>query len=269
MIYTPTILTIAGSDNYGGAGLEIDRKSIHALGGYALSATTALTAQNSTGVKSTLATPTEYLSSQLEAILEDIEIDAVKIGMLANADIIEVVSKAIDKYSLKNIVLDTVLVSSSGRYLLEPSAVDTMISMLFPRVNLITPNIPELDHLLGIEYDSSNPNTEIVYKALESWGTDAILIKGGHSGDTNLATDYLLESNGTIESFSANRVDTTHTHGTGCLLSSAIATNLAIGYPLNKSISLAKIFLTNKLIDSSSLKLRYKEPKSGRREPIF
>ena len=136
---TPTILTIAGSDTYGGAGLQIDIKTIHSLGGYALSVPTALTAQNSTGVKGVFSVPAEVFEKQLHVLLEDIHVDAVKIGMLANRDIIEVLVKIIDKYELKNIVLDTVLVSSSGKDLLEPTAKEMMVKELFPRVDLITP----------------------------------------------------------------------------------------------------------------------------------
>jgi hydroxymethylpyrimidine/phosphomethylpyrimidine kinase len=150
--YTPTVLTIAGSDPCGGAGIQIDCKTIHALDGYAFSVTTALTAQNSQGVLSVQSTESEMFKLQLETLLDDVHVDAVKIGMLANAEIISVVAESIDKYDLKNIILDTVLLSSSGKVLLEPKAIDVMVKELFPRVDLITPNLPEINTFLQTSY---------------------------------------------------------------------------------------------------------------------
>jgi len=269
-MHHPTVLTIAGSDNYGGAGVQIDSKAIHALGGYAFSAITALTAQNSTGVKAVWATPLEIFEQQLESILDDIVVDAVKIGMLANGEIIQSIIEAIDRYKLKNIVLDTVLVSSSGKNLLEPTAIDLMVRELFPRVDLITPNLLEVERLVG-----KRESIEEMAEALFALGVESVLIKGGHSLEKD-AIDYLIYSSRStsfeverIESFSSPRVKTTHTHGTGCLLSSAIATYLAKGESLKNSVKLSKDFLYKNMKDSHFLKLRYKKTLSTRKEPIL
>ena len=262
-MHHPTVLTIAGSDNYGGAGIQIDSKVIHALGGYAFCAITALTAQNSTGVKAVWATPKEIFEQQLESILDDIKVDAVKIGMLANGEIIESIIEAIDRYKLKNIVLDTVLVSSSGKNLLEPTAINLMVKELFPRVDLITPNLLEISTIIG-----EKANIEDMAKAFFELGAKNILIKGGHSLEKN-AIDYLCCKDLNIKSLSSPRVQTTHTHGTGCLLSSAIATYLAKGESLKNSVKLSKDFLYKNMKDSHFLKLRYKKTLSTRKEPIL
>jgi len=268
--YTPTLLTIAGSDTYGGAGLQIDIKTIHKLGGYALSVPTALTSQNSTGVKDVFAVPTEVFEKQLNVLLEDIKVDAVKIGMLANREIIEVLVGTIDKYALKNIVLDTVLVSSSGKDLLKPDAIDLMKNELFPRVDLITPNIPEVHSLLKeTSYTGKMESAKHIAEEFFALGVDAVLLKGGHSEDLNSVVDYLVQRPDMITSHSSKRVETTHTHGTGCLLSSAIATHLASGHTLEKSVSLAKEFIYDSLCAASKLKLNYKNDHIERKEPIF
>ncbi len=267
--YTPTVLSIAGSDTYGGAGIQVDAKTIHALGAYAFTSITALTAQNSIGVKSVLATPKEMFKAQLESILDDVYVDAVKIGMLGNADIILEVANAIDKYQLKNIVLDTVMVSSSGKPLLEPSAVETMIKTLFPLVDIITPNIPEVNVLLGANYLGNEDDILMMAPALFDLGANAVLIKGGHSVDEENATDYLVEKPLNVTTYSTARLKTTHTHGTGCVLSSAIAAYLALGYTLEKSVELSKAFLYKSLQESSSLRFNYIKEESGRKEPIF
>jgi len=267
---TPTILTIAGSDTYGGAGLQIDIKTIHSLGGYALSVPTALTAQNSTGVKDVFAVPAEVFEKQLHVLLEDIHVDAVKIGMLANRDIIEVLVKIIDKYELKNIVLDTVLVSSSGKDLLEPTAKEMMVKELFPRVDLITPNIPEVHAFLGnSSYSGKDEEVQSVAAQLFDLGVNAVLLKGGHGEETDSVTDYLVEKPDKVTTHSTKKVHTTHTHGTGCILSSAIATQLALGHTLVQSMSLAKQFIYNSLCASSQLNLTYTTENTTRKEPIF
>ncbi len=267
--YTPTVLTIAGSDPYGGAGIQVDSKVIHALGGYAFTVTTALTAQNSIGVKDLLATPKESFKMQLESILDDIEVDAVKIGMLANAELVLVVAEVIDKYKLKNIVLDTVLLSSSGKSLLENSAIETMVKELFPRVDLITPNIPEVNTLLSSNYVGDEEDIPAMASTLFYLGAKAVLIKGGHSTDPENATDYLVQKPLNISTFSTARLKTTHTHGTGCVLSSAIATSLALGYSLEKSVERAKAFLYKKLHTASALNFRYVNEGSDKKKPLL
>ena len=261
--YTPTVLTIAGSDSYAGAGVQIDSKTIHALGGYAFSAITALTAQNSTGVKGVVITPKEIFRQQLESILDDIEVDAVKIGMLGDEDIVSIVAETIDKYQLKNIVLDTVLVSSSGKNLLKPTAIELVIQKLFPRVDLITPNFLEVETLVGTQ-----KSIEEMAKALFKLNANAVLIKGGHSMEIN-ATDYLVEIPFKVKSFSTPRIVTTHTHGTGCLLSSAIATHLARGENLAKSVELSKAFLYKSINESPYIKFNYYKKSKNIKEPIL
>jgi len=267
--YTPTVLSIAGSDTYGGAGIQVDAKTIHTLGAYAFTTITALTAQNSTGVKAVSNTSKEMFKQQLESILDDVQVDAVKIGMLGNADIILEVINAIDKYKLKNIVLDTVLVSSSGKSLLDPSAIETMIKELFPRVNLITPNIPEVNMLVGMNYMGNEDEVKTMANALFGLGANTVLIKGGHSVNKEKAIDHLVQKPLDLKAYSTPRINTTHTHGTGCVLSSAIASHLALGYDLTKSVELSKIFLYKSLQSSSSLIFKYKKEENERKEPIL
>ena len=267
--YIPTVLSIAGSDSYGGAGIQVDSKTIHALGGYAFTCITALTAQNSTGVKAVNSTSQEMFKEQLESILDDINVDAVKIGMLANAEIISVLVDIIDKYKLKNIILDTVLVSSSGKALLEPYAVNIMIKELFPRVDLITPNIPEVNTLLDTNYSGNEDEIEAMAKGLFVLGAKAVLIKGGHSQDNQNATDYLVEQNFKILPFTTTRLHTTHTHGTGCVLSSAVATHLAKGDILVKSVELSKAFLYKALRTAPIINFKYIEENDTRKEPLL
>jgi len=267
--YTPTVLTIAGFDPYGGAGIQVDCKTIHALDAYAFSVTTALTAQNSQGVKTVQSTSSEMFKEQLETLLNDIKVDAVKIGMLANAEIINIVVKIIDKYELKNIILDTVLLSSSGKVLVEPNAIDLMVKELFPRVNLITPNLPEINTLLNTDYVGKKDEVIDIANAFFERGVKAVLIKGGHSLDKNKATDYLVTKVLEINTFTTPRVHTTHTHGTGCLLSSAIAAYLAKGENLENSVAYAKDFLYQNLQTSSTINFNYVDPNVTRKEPIL
>ena len=267
--YTPTVLTIAGSDPYGGAGIQIDCKTIHALGGYAFSVITALTAQNSTGVKSLQSTNHEMFRQQLETLLEDVKPNAVKIGMLANIELIEIVIEMIKKYELKNIVLDTVLISSSGKKLLDEDAIEIMIKKLFPLADIITPNIPEINTFLKCNYIGEEDEVEEIAKDFMKLGVNSVLIKGGHSNDQENAIDYLVSKDLEVHTFTTPRVNTIHTHGTGCLLSSAIATNLALALDLQESVKEAKNFLYEKLRYSTTLNLNHKDEKQERREPIF
>jgi len=267
--YTPTVLTIAGFDPYGGAGIQIDSKTIHALEGYAFSVTTALTAQNSQGVKAVQSTSAEIFKLQLETLLDDVKIDAVKIGMLANAELIAVVADIIDKYRLKNIVLDTVIVSSSGKLLLEKEAWKLMVTKLFPRVDLITPNLPEVNTFLNASYTGKRDEVVEIASGFFSKDVKAILIKGGHSSDQKEATDYLVSSALKINTFTTPRVETTHTHGTGCLLSSAIAVHLAKGETLKQSVALAKDFLYEQLLASKAMQFNYHQKNHLRKEPLL
>ena len=265
--HTPTVLTIAGFDPYGGAGLQIDLKTIHALGGYALTATTAITAQNSQGVLGVEAVSPEMLHLQLTTLLKDIKIDAVKIGMLANASLIEVVVDVLKKYQLSNIVLDPVMISSSGKALLESDAIEMMVKELFPLCTLITPNLMEINTLLGTDYQGKKEESLIMAEGLFSLGANAVLLKGGHSCEEE-AVDCLVDASG-VTCFSTPRVETTHTHGTGCILSSAIATQLAHNRSLKTSVENAKNFLYEKMKTADTLHLQYVSQHDTNKEPIF
>jgi len=265
--FTPVVLTIAGADPYGGAGIQVDCKTIHALGGYALSTITAITAQNSKGVVAVEAVSPEMLKTQLDTLLKDIKVDAVKIGMLSNISLVEVVVDIIEKYKLPNVVLDPVFISSSGKMLLEAGAIEIMVKKLFPLCKLITPNLDETNMLLGTNYEGKISESVVMGKGLFKLGAGTVLLKGGHGAEYE-AVDCLVEPSG-VSCFSSPRVETTHTHGTGCLLSSAIATNLAHGYTLKKSVEISKKFLHNKLEQSSSLKFNYCNSEEIRREAIF
>ena len=267
--FTPTVLTIAGFDPYGGAGIQVDCKTIHALGAYAFSVTTALTAQNSQGVKSIQSTSSKIFREQLETLLNDVKVDAVKIGMLANTEIINTVVEIIYKYDLKNIILDTVLVSSSGKVLLESDAIEVMEKELFPRVDLITPNLPEINTLLNTSYVGKKDEVTDIANAFFDKGVKAVLIKGGHSFDKHEATDYLVTRALEVNSFTTQRVHTSHTHGTGCFLSSAIATYLAKGENLENSVASAKDFLYQNLQTASALNFNYVDANVIRKETIL
>ena len=258
---TPTVLTIAGSDPYAGAGIQIDSKTIHELGGYALTAITALTSQNSTGVTALHLTPPEVLQSQIITLLNDIHVDSIKIGMLGSAESVMVVAKILEQYPTTPVILDPIILSSSGRALLSKEGIEAMRERLFPLATLITPNIPECMQLSSIECLD-----EMQY-LLERLNSPAILLKGGHSSDPHTATDHLITAQG-IESFSAPKIETTHTHGTGCMLSSAIATYLALGESLSQSVALAKVFLSEQL-RNSDINFRYRTEEKKRKEPII
>lgn len=237
------VLTIAGSDCSGGAGIQADIKTITAHKLYAMSAITALTAQNTTGVYDIMEATPEFVAKQLDCIFTDIRPDAVKIGMVSNSRIIETIVEKLKEYEAENIVVDPVMVATSGSKLLSDEACDTLITKLLPMGTVITPNIPEAEVLCGFEIK----NTDDMIKAAEkisSMVTGGILIKGGHLVST--ATDLLYE-NGTVTWFSSERVNNPNTHGTGCTLSSAIASNLAKGYSLKESIANAKKYLTGAL----------------------
>jgi len=266
--YTPTILTIAGSDPYGGAGIQADIKTIHANGGYAFSVSTALTAQNSQGVQSVNIIDSSIVKKQIEAILDDIEIDALKIGMLGSREIVQVVIDSIKKYKIKNIVLDTVIVSSSGKRLLSNLALDIFISQLIPIVDIITPNLLEINTLTSSKFEGVEQEIDIMSQSLFNIGAKSALIKGGHFQNRDQSIDILIQPYKTNQIFSSPRIDTTHTHGTGCTLSSAIATHLAQGKNLSSSVKLAKDYLTKSLKFSNKLKFRYKYDCLSKTEPL-
>lgn len=238
-----TVLTIAGSDCSGGAGIQADIKTITAHKLYAMSAITALTAQNTTGVYGIMDVTPEFLQNQLDCIFNDIYPDAVKIGMVSNAKLIEVIAEKLALMKVKNIVVDPVMVSTSGSRLLEEDAAQTLINKLIPLATVITPNIPEAEELSGIEITSVE-DMENAAAIIAKDYDGAILMKGGHS--LNDAND-LLYWKGEKQWFYGERIDNPNTHGTGCTLSSAIASNLAIGLSLSESVKSAKDYISGAL----------------------
>lgn len=238
-----TALTIAGSDCSGGAGIQADIKTMITNGVYAMSAVTALTAQNTTGVRSIMEATPEFLGQQLDMIFEDIFPDAVKIGMVSSADLIRVIASKLRKYDAKNIVVDPVMVSTSGSALMKEDAIAVLENELLPLATLITPNIPESTVLTGFDIETSEDMIKTAEKIAEKYGC-AVLLKGGHS--INDAND-LLYANGSINWFYGERIDNPNTHGTGCTLSSAIASNLAKGYSLESAVERAKDYISGAL----------------------
>ena len=238
-----TALTIAGSDSSGGAGIQADIKTMTMNGVYAMSAITALTAQNTVGVRSIMESTPEFLKDQIDAVFEDIRPNAVKIGMVSSVELIEVISDRLSYYKAENIVVDPVMVATSGSELMKSSAVSMLTEKLLPIATLITPNIPEAQILSDMKI-STKEDMEMVAKYIgDSFGC-AVLLKGGHS--INDAND-LLYSNGNYKWFCGERIDNPNTHGTGCTLSSAIASNLAKGYDLETSIQRAKDYISGAL----------------------
>ncbi len=238
-----TALTIAGSDSGGGAGIQADIKTMTVNGVYAMSAVTALTAQNTTGVRAIQESTPDFLKQQIDAIFEDIFPDAVKIGMVSSGELIRVIADRLRYYMAKNIVVDPVMAATSGSALMKTDAVKTLTEELLPLASLVTPNIPEAEVLSGMSIQSSEDMLSAAKSIGDTYGC-AVLLKGGHS--VNDAND-LLYTNGESRWFEGKRIDTPNTHGTGCTLSSAIAANLAKGYDLAESVQRAKDYISGAL----------------------
>ncbi|MBR5416672.1 MAG: bifunctional hydroxymethylpyrimidine kinase/phosphomethylpyrimidine kinase [Clostridiales bacterium] len=245
-----TALTIAGSDCSGGAGIQADMKTMTMNGVYAMSVITALTAQNTTGVTGIMEVSPEFLKKQLDAVFTDIFPDAVKIGMVSSPELIEVIAERLSFYKARNIVVDPVMVATSGAKLISDDAVGVLVEKLMPLASVITPNIPEAEILSGMEISSEKDMAEAAALISEKISRNdsekkvAVLIKGGHSiCDAN----DLLYQRESIVSFKGERIDNPNTHGTGCTLSSAIASFLASGEPLDESIQKAKSYITGAL----------------------
>ena len=238
-----TALTIAGSDSSGGAGIQADIKTMTANGVYAMSAVTALTAQNTTGVYGILESTPEFLASQLNCIFTDIFPDAVKTGMVSSTGLIEVIAGKLKQYKAKNIVVDPVMVATSGSRLISQEAVDALKELLLPLATVLTPNIPEAEVLSGLTISGPADMEKAAQAIGEAYGC-AVLCKGGH--DLNDAND-LLWRDGTCKWFHGRRIDNPNTHGTGCTLSSAIASNLAKGCDLDTAVERAKAYLSGAL----------------------
>ena len=238
-----TALTIAGSDSSGGAGIQADIKTMTANGVYAMSAVTALTAQNTTGVYGILESTPKFLASQLDCIFTDIFPDAVKTGMVSSTGLIEVIADKLKQYKAKNIVVDPVMVATSGSRLISQEAVDALKELLLPLATVLTPNIPEAEVLSELTISGPADMEKAAQAIGETYGC-AVLCKGGH--DLNDAND-LLWRNGTCKWFHGRRIDNPNTHGTGCTLSSAIASNLAKGCDLDTAVERAKAYLSGAL----------------------
>ena len=244
-------LTIAGSDCSGGAGVQADLKTFSALGVYGMSIITALTAQNTKAVNDVLPTPVEHLRMEFDAIFDDIRPDSIKIGMCVNESIIGVIAERLKKHEAKNIILDPVMISTSGCQLIDDNAIDALCRELMPMCDLLTPNRLEAERIAGIPIRQQSDVAAVADKILEY--APAVLIKGGHIDDEKM-TDYLFfRDSSEPMTFSAHRIDTKNSHGTGCTLSSAIAAYMALGYNLTDSVNFAKKYLTNALMCGSDI----------------
>lgn len=238
-----TVLTIAGSDCSGGAGIQADIKTMIINGVYAMSVITALTAQNTTGVFGIQESPVEFVDQQMDCVFQDIFPDAVKIGMLSSPEIMHHVAAGLQKYEARHIVLDPVMVSTSGHRLMQKEAEETLQKELFPLAEVITPNIPEAEVLTGLKITDAD-SMELAARAISNEFHISVLLKGGHRVED--AND-LLYTDGKTQWLKGERIDNPNTHGTGCTLSSAIASNLAKGYDLTDSVIRAKSYLTDAL----------------------
>lgn len=238
-----TALTIAGSDTIGGAGIQADIKTMTCNGVYAMSAITSLTAQNTMGVSDIFDVPAEFLAKELDSIFTDIYPDAIKIGMVSSVDLIKTIAEKLKFYMASNIVVDPVMVATSGAKLISDEAIITLKEELLPIATLVTPNIPEAEVLSGITIKTKE-DMELAAKKIQQSFSTAVLIKGGHS--INDANDLLYDHN-TCKWFHGKRINNPNTHGTGCTLSSAICSNLAKGYSLDQSVYNAKEYISNAL----------------------
>ena len=239
---TPIAVTIAGSDSSGGAGIQADLKTFSALGVYGASVVTALTAQNTRGVVAIHDIPPAFIAQQIEAVFSDLAIGAVKIGMLSQPDVIEAVAAGLDRRRQRNVVLDPVMIATSGDRLLAPEAIETLRNILMPRALVITPNLPEAAALLETPVAGNESEMRHQAERLLALGPRAVLIKGGHDAGPE-SVDLLLEPTRETR-LAANRIETRNTHGTGCTLSAAIAAGLAKGLDLLEAVRAAKDYVT-------------------------
>lgn len=243
-----TVLTIAGSDSGGGAGVQADIKTISACGCYAASAITAITVQNTLGVTGVHPVPVPYIEQQIDAVLNDIGADAIKIGMLHSAEVVQCVRKMLLKYQIRNVVLDPVMVSTSGHRLIEESAIDSLVHELLPLARVITPNIPEAEILLGgVKLDIQASLPEAARTLAESCKT-SVLLKAGHLTEDRLVDIFYDYETGQSLELPSVRIHTRNTHGTGCTMSSALASLLARGVSLTQAAAGAKLFINQAII---------------------
>jgi hydroxymethylpyrimidine/phosphomethylpyrimidine kinase len=247
----PIAVTIAGSDSGGGAGIQADLKTFSALGVYGASVITALTAQNTKGVTGIHDVPPDFITAQIDAVFSDLDVRAVKIGMLSQPAVIEAVAAGLDRWQAKNVVLDPVMVATSGDRLLEPRAIEVLKRVLIPRALVITPNLPEAAALL--DEPPATSEDEMLEQAgrLRDQGARAVLIKGGH-GAGNESVDMLVQA-ASFTRLAAPRIGTRNTHGTGCTLSSAVAAGLAKGLDLTAAVREAKVYVSESIAASARL----------------
>jgi hydroxymethylpyrimidine/phosphomethylpyrimidine kinase len=248
------VLSIAGSDSGGGAGIQADLKTFSAIGCYGMSVITALTAQNTQGVKAIHAVPPAFAVEQIEAVLSDIGADAIKIGMLYSAELIEAVAEALKKHGARKIVLDPVMVAQSGDKLLQDDAIEAIKAQLMPLADVVTPNKPEASVLTGRRLNRRE-DIESAAETLAKHGSRSILIKGGH-GDESKSTDLLfLAQESRFVSLEADRIETRNNHGTGCTLSSAIASYMAKGSDVEEAVQKAKTFMNHAIAAGTAYKI--------------
>jgi hydroxymethylpyrimidine/phosphomethylpyrimidine kinase len=250
---TPIALTIAGSDSSGGAGIQADLKTFAALGVYGASVVAALTAQNTRGVMGIHDVPAGFIAAQIDAVFDDLDVRAVKLGMLSQVATIEAVADGLDRHAAQNVVLDPVMVASSGSRLLAGDAIAVLRALLIPRASLVTPNLPEAAALLDAPLARNEIEMEAQARALLMFGAQAVLIKGGHgSGDESV--DLLVSADG-VTRLAARRIATANTHGTGCALSSAVAAGLAKGLDLAGAARAAKAYVTDAIAGADVLQV--------------
>ncbi len=247
------VLSIAGSDSGAGAGIQADMKSVAACGGYCTTAITAITAQNTVGVRSIEILSDKIVEQQIDAVMQDFNITAIKLGMLPSLGIVDIVARTIQKYNIENVVLDPVMVATSGDMLVSEDVANHIIQKLLPLCRVITPNIPESEFITKIKINSTKD-----YDKVSKWFADtsckAVLLKSGHL-DSDLLTDYLFDfENNTQNTFAYKKINTPNTHGTGCSLSSSIAAYLSNDYSLPQSVQLAEEFL-HKAIENANYKI--------------
>ncbi|GAB3526815.1 bifunctional hydroxymethylpyrimidine kinase/phosphomethylpyrimidine kinase [Photobacterium alginatilyticum] len=251
---TPITLTIAGSDSGGGAGIQADIKAISATGSYACSVITALTAQNTQGVSGILAVEPEFVEQQLDSVFTDLDVKAVKVGMLSDTNIIRVVAAKLRQYQPKYLVVDPVMVATSGDLLLQQDAISSLKSELLPLADVITPNLPEAAALLGVAIPHSEQEMANMIDGLREIGAKSVLLKGGHLEQDTNSTDLLILANDVVR-MSTPRIPTNNTHGTGCTLSSAIASFLAQGIELTTAVQYAKSYITKAISHAGELEI--------------
>ena len=248
----PKALTIAGSDSGGGAGIQADLKTFAALGVFGTSAVTAITAQNTLGVTAVAEVPIEVISDQIEAVVTDIGVDAVKTGMLSSTEIVECVAESVENHELSPLVVDPVMVAATGAQLLQDDAVESVKNRLVPLATVVTPNVPEAEVLTRIEINSVD-DMELVGGELVMMGAGAAVVKGGHFDDGSGRVNDVLVTRDGVKHITSLRIDTTSNHGTGCTFASAIAAHLAHGLGLDTAVDLAQRYVWNAMANAAPI----------------